>query len=91
MIELIFTAIGVGLVLSLLAGPGFFALITTNIRYGFKAGVYFASGIFIGDTIYIIITIYSIYLIKSIQHLYHNLFSLVGGGFLLVIGLALLT
>ena len=53
--QIIIQAIFLGLTLSILVGPVFFALIQTSIRRGFKAGIYFAVGIFLSDLTCIIL------------------------------------
>jgi threonine/homoserine/homoserine lactone efflux protein len=58
MLELIITGIGLGVVLSFLTGPVFFALIKTSMEKGFYAGVALASGVVISDFIYMTITLF---------------------------------
>jgi threonine/homoserine/homoserine lactone efflux protein len=53
MIEAIITGIGFGLVLSVLTGPVFFALIKTSIEKGFHAGVAMALGVVTSDMVFI--------------------------------------
>ena len=43
--EIILSGIGMGIVLSFLTGPVFFALIKTSIEKGFYAGVALAAGV----------------------------------------------
>ncbi len=47
--------IGLGLVLAILTGPAFFALLQTSIRNGYKSGIAFAIGIFVSDTTLILL------------------------------------
>ena len=47
--------LGFGIILALLIGPVFFALIQTSIRKGFKAGAWLAVGISLSDIFYIFI------------------------------------
>ena len=49
-----------GLVLAMLIGPVFFALIETSIEYGFRRGVFVAIGIALSDTMYIIVSYYGL-------------------------------
>lgn len=49
-----------GLLLSVLIGPVFFALIQNSIEKGFKAGIFMAVGIALSDSFYIFITYYGI-------------------------------
>jgi threonine/homoserine/homoserine lactone efflux protein len=58
MLELIISGIGLGLVLSFLTGPVFFALIKTSIEKGFYAGLALASGVLVSDFIYMSITLF---------------------------------
>lgn len=58
MLELIISGIGLGIVLSFVTGPVFFALIKTSIEKGFHAGMWLAAGVLISDVIYILITVY---------------------------------
>jgi threonine/homoserine/homoserine lactone efflux protein len=53
MIEAIITGIGFGLVLSVLTGPVFFALIKTSLEKGFHAGVAMALGVVTSDMVFI--------------------------------------
>jgi threonine/homoserine/homoserine lactone efflux protein len=53
MIEAIIAGIGAGLVLALLTGPVFFALIKTSIEKGFHAGVAMALGVVTSDMVFI--------------------------------------
>ncbi len=53
MIEAIITGIGFGLVLSVLTGPVFFALIKTSIEKGFHAGVAMALGVVSSDVVFV--------------------------------------
>lgn len=58
MIESIITGIGLGIVLSFITGPVFFALIKTSIEKGFYAGVCLAFGVIVSDMLYVAITLY---------------------------------
>lgn len=49
-----------GLLLSVLIGPVFFALIQNSIEKGFKAGFFMALGIALSDSVYIFITYFGI-------------------------------
>jgi threonine/homoserine/homoserine lactone efflux protein len=53
MIEAIITGIGFGLVLSVLTGPVFFALIKTSIEKGFHAGMAMALGVVSSDVVFV--------------------------------------
>ncbi|MEO8795534.1 MAG: LysE family translocator [Daejeonella sp.] len=58
MLESIVSGIGLGLVLSFLTGPVFFALIKTSIEKGFYAGVSLAGGVLISDIFYVALTLF---------------------------------
>lgn len=53
MIEAIISGIGIGLVLTFLTGPVFFALIKTSIEKGFQAGVALALGVVASDVVFV--------------------------------------
>ena len=86
MIELIVSGIGLGLALSFLTGPVFFALIKTSIEKGFLAGVALASGVVVSDAIYIGITLFGSSLI-DFEEKHRMTIGIIGSAFLLFIGL----
>ncbi len=53
MIEAVIRGIGIGLVLTFLTGPVFFALIKTSIEKGFHAGVALALGVVTSDVVFV--------------------------------------
>src|SRR5471030_443150 len=53
MFEAIISGIGIGLVLTFLTGPVFFALIKTSIEKGFHAGVALALGVVCSDMVFV--------------------------------------
>jgi len=53
MIEAVIRGIGIGLVLTFLTGPVFFALIKTSIEKGFHAGVALALGVVSSDVVFV--------------------------------------
>ncbi|RZA01158.1 MAG: LysE family translocator [Sphingobacteriaceae bacterium] len=53
MIEAVISGIGIGLILTFLTGPVFFALIKTSIQKGFVAGVYLALGVVCSDVVFV--------------------------------------
>lgn len=85
MLELIITGIGLGIVLSFLTGPVFFALIKTSIEKGFHAGIALASGVLISDTVYVIITLFGTSLL-SFETEYRLPIGIIGSAILLGIG-----
>ncbi|MEY3679058.1 MAG: hypothetical protein RI924_1199 [Bacteroidota bacterium] len=56
--EIIISGIGMGIVLSFLTGPVFFALLKTSIEKGFYAGVALAAGVVIADAGYVALSLY---------------------------------
>ncbi len=58
MIETIISGIGLGVLLSFLTGPAFFALLKTSIEKGFYAGASFAIGVLISDIIFVSLAIF---------------------------------
>ena len=78
-----------GLALSLLIGPVFFALIQTGIEQGFRAGATYCSGVWTSDSL-IILGMYSgvSYIISMTKRAGFELVTgLVGGGILIIFGL----
>ena len=53
MIEAIISGIGIGLVLTFITGPNFFALIKSSIESGFHAGVALALGVVSSDVVFV--------------------------------------
>jgi threonine/homoserine/homoserine lactone efflux protein len=53
MIEAIISGLGIGLVLTVLTGPVFFALIKTSIEKGFHAGAAMALGVVSSDVVFV--------------------------------------
>jgi threonine/homoserine/homoserine lactone efflux protein len=60
MTEALLEGIGMGLVLSAMIGPVFFALITNSIENGFRHTVVLALGILCSDLIYVLITYFGV-------------------------------
>lgn len=58
MIDTLISGVGLGIVLSFVTGPVFFALIKTSIEKGFHAGVSLALGVVLSDFIYVALSIY---------------------------------
>lgn len=58
MVETIISGIGLGIVLSFLTGPAFFALLKTSIEKGFYAGASFALGVLLSDILYVALAIF---------------------------------
>lgn len=86
MLELIISGVGLGIVLSFLTGPVFFALIKTSIEKGFYAGVSLAGGVVISDFIYMTITLFGTSLL-TFENKYRLPIGVLGSVILLSIGL----
>lgn len=65
MIAVITKGILFGLLLAVMLGPVFFALIQNSITKGFKAGIYMALGIAVADTAYIFLMYFSVKLFQN--------------------------
>ena len=85
MIESIISGIGLGIVLSFVTGPVFFALIKTSIEKGFHAGLSLAGGVLMSDVIYVSLSIYGSSFL-AIEHQYRTPIGLVGSIIMLSIG-----
>jgi threonine/homoserine/homoserine lactone efflux protein len=85
MIQLLLGAIGAGLLMTIMTGPGFFSLIRTSIQKGFLAGAVFAIGIFSADLIFVSITLLGAKLL-SVAQTYQNYIAIIGSVFLGIIG-----
>lgn len=67
--------VGMGLVLSLIIGPVFFALVQNSIENGFRHSMVMALGILVSDTIYVLISYF------GVSFLIHNTAFKAGLGF----------
>ncbi len=54
-LDAIIKGVGLGITLSILAGPAFFLLIYTSLRLGWQAALLFAFGVWVSDFIYLIV------------------------------------
>ena len=86
MLETIISGIGLGLVLSFLTGPVFFALIKTSIEKGFYAGVSLAGGVLISDIFYVALTLFGTSFI-ALENTYRLPIGITGSVVLLSIGI----
>ncbi|MBS9522869.1 LysE family translocator [Litoribacter ruber] len=77
--------IGMGLVLSLIIGPVFFALIQSSIEKGFRYAVAMAAGILLSDSLYVLLTYFGVSLITN-NPMVEMVLGFVGGGFLVAFG-----
>lgn len=76
-----------GLLLTILIGPVFFALIQTSIDKGFRSGAGMAVGIAMSDAIYIVIATFSVAALAANKH-FQVWLGFVGGLIMLVFGFA---
>lgn len=90
MIETIISGIGLGLILSFLTGPAFFALLKTSIEKGFYAGASFALGVLISDILFVSLAIFGSSYI-ALEQTYIIPLGILGSLILLGIGLYYLT
>lgn len=65
MISVITKGVLFGLLLAVMLGPVFFALIQNSIVRGFKSGIYMALGIAVADTAYIFLMYFSVRLFEN--------------------------
>jgi threonine/homoserine/homoserine lactone efflux protein len=86
MLNVLLQGIGLGLTLSFLPGPVFFALLQTSISKGFKNGLLLAAGIFLSDATLVFVSYLGVY-----QFIYAGenklLFGIVGGSVLIGFGI----
>jgi threonine/homoserine/homoserine lactone efflux protein len=85
MLEAIVYGFGTGIVLSLMLGTVFFALIQNSVDYGYKSGVLIASGVIFSDILFISGALLGTSYLPNIPNLSFYT-SLVGGGLLIVLG-----
>ena len=86
MIESIISGIGLGIVLSFLTGPVFFALIKTSIEKGIYAGMSLSAGVVLSDILYIVLTLYGSSYI-ALESQYRLYFGITGSAILMTIGI----
>lgn len=86
MLAAVVLGIGTGIVLSVIAGPAFFALLRTSIERGFRAGSALATGVFISDVFYVIITFFTAQ-IHYFEETYQPLIAGLGSLILVFIGI----
>jgi threonine/homoserine/homoserine lactone efflux protein len=58
--EMLLSGIKVGLILSLMIGPIFFALVQTSVEEGFRAGAMVAIGIWVSDSAFVLAVYYGV-------------------------------
>ncbi len=85
MLESIISGIGLGIVLSFLTGPVFFALIKISIEKGFYAGMSLSAGVLVSDILFVALTIYGSSFI-ALESTYRLQIGIAGSIILLSIG-----
>ena len=78
--------IGVGIILSFITGPVFFALIKTSIEKGFLSGAALATGVLLADISWVAITFFGARALAFEEH-YKTITTLVGACFLIAVGI----
>ena len=86
MFESIISGIGLGIILSFLTGPVFFALIKTSIEKGVYAGMSLSAGVVLSDILYIMLTLYGSSYI-ALETKYRFYIGITGSAFLMAIGI----
>jgi len=74
--------IGMGVILSLIIGPVFFALIQHSMTYGFRQAVVMALGILVSDALYVVISHFGFHWL-SVNPFFKSALGL-GGGLILI-------
>ncbi len=89
MLDALIKGYGLGLMLSLLAGPAFFVLVYTSLRLGWRAALLFALGVWLSDLLYIVIAYVGVSaLLESL--LANRWVGIVGGLVLAIVGVLLI-
>ena len=78
-----------GLVLSILIGPVFFALLQASIEKGFLVGLVFAFGIICSDSLFFLLAFVGLSQINETEQV-HGIMGVIGGAFLLLFGIRLI-
>jgi len=79
--------ISMGLVLSMMIGPVFFALIQNSLEFGFRNSVALAFGILVSDLLYVLLTYFSVSLL-SVNPSFEILLGYLGGLVLIGFGIS---
>lgn len=87
--QLIFGAVGYGLLLSVMVGPAFFVLIETSIVKGVRSALFLDLGVLLSDIIYIIVAFFFFSEVTALMESDNRfILKIVGGGFFVAFGLA---
>lgn len=79
--------VGMGLVLSLIIGPVFFALVQNSMEYGFRNSLFMALGILASDSVYVIVSYFGVGILANNSALKAGL-GYVGGMIMIGFGIA---
>ena len=85
--ESVFEGIKLGLLLSMMIGPVFFALITTSMDQGFKQAAILAFGVLMSDVVYVILTYFGVHFLSQFPLIEKSL-GYLGGMILIGFGLS---
>ncbi|HSI75463.1 MAG TPA: LysE family transporter [Lunatimonas sp.] len=83
---LLLEGIGTGIILSLIIGPVFFALIQHSMAYGFRQAVVMAAGILVSDAIYVVVSNYGFHWLSA-SSFFKSALGLAGGLILIAFGI----
>ncbi len=89
MLEPVLSGIGFGLIVSVMIGPVFFALLQTSLHEGFRAGVHLATGVLLSDAFWISLT-YLFAAQLDLTGTYRVYTGWIGGLLLVLFGLSML-
>jgi threonine/homoserine/homoserine lactone efflux protein len=85
--ESVFEGIKLGLLLSMMIGPVFFALLTTSMDQGFKQAAILAFGVLMSDVVYVILTYFGVHFLSQFPLIEKSL-GYLGGMILIGFGLS---
>lgn len=86
MLSVVINGVLFGLLLAIMLGPVFFALIQNSIVKGFRAGIYMVLGIAVADTLYIFLMYFSVRLFRN-NDVISMWLGIIGGAIILITGL----
>uniref|UniRef100_UPI00404736C0 LysE family translocator n=1 Tax=Algoriphagus sp. TaxID=1872435 RepID=UPI00404736C0 len=89
MFAAILEGLEMGLLLSMMIGPVFFALMTTSMDHGFKQSAILAFGVFLSDLVYVLVTYFGIQALTFIPNVEQYL-GFFGGLILIGFGISFL-
>ena len=69
MFAAILEGLELGLLLSMMIGPVFFALVTTSMDHGFKQAAILAFGVFLSDLVYVLVTYFGVQALTFIPNM----------------------